>query len=315
MTEIPFVKDLDFDVGVPDQLSPLVRRVIAGNGGPFTYTGTGVYLIGKQNSAIAVIDPGPDDRDHLNALERAIGDSKVSHIFITHTHADHCGGARAFAKCVSAPIYGFGGHPADNADDDAPALDEGGDYRFQPDELLKDGDIVFGGDWSLEAIHTPGHLSNHLCFSLKEEKALFSGDHIMGWATSVIAPPHGNMADYLSSLEKILQRDEQRYYPTHGAPIEEPHRFVRAVRAHRHIRDGQILDQLAQGKSRIMDMVPIMYAGVNPILHGAAALNVLAHLIRLVEIGSVTANGELGLETTFTLAAQKEHNVRLTHNQ
>ncbi|MGE0410061.1 MAG: MBL fold metallo-hydrolase [Amphiplicatus sp.] len=302
MTQIPFVKNFAFDYGAPTALSRLVRRVIANNPGPFTYTGSGTYLVGHET--LAIIDPGPDDPAHVEALVKAVGDAQVTHILVTHTHRDHCGAARALAARLNAPIYGAGPHPVKAKRDDAPALDEGADYAFAPDLLMKDGAIVEGPGWTIEAVATPGHLSNHLCFGLKEEKALFTGDHVMGWATTVVAPPDGDMGDYFASLEKLRARDDLIYYPTHGAPIEKPHAFVRAVRAHRRIRDAQILEQLKNGCTRIKEMTAVMYADVDKRLHGAAALNVHAHLIRLVRTGVVTTDGAPMMESAYRLADQ-----------
>lgn len=299
MAAIPFVKDFDFEYGRADHLSPLVRRVICNNPGPFTYTGSGTYLVGDRGGEVAVVDPGPMNAAHQDALVDAAGGRRVSHILITHTHADHCGGARAFAERVGAPILGAGPHPVRSRKDDAPALDEGADYAFAPDAILKDGDVIEGEGWTIEAVATPGHLSNHLCFALKQEGALFTGDHIMGWATTVVAPPDGDMGAYLESLEKLLGRDEEIYYPTHGAPILKPKPFVRAIRTHRRIRDGQILDQLKKGRTRIRDIVPEMYADIDKRLHGAAALNVYAHLIRLVKRGDVVCDGEPGVKSDY----------------
>ncbi len=302
MTEIPFVKTFDFAYGEAARLSPLVTRVIANNPGPFTYTGSGTYLVGEGSGPFGVIDPGPADGAHLDAL-MAASDGRISHILITHTHLDHCGGARALAEAAGAPVYGFGPHPkAGDAAAPEQAMEEGGDKAFAPDHLMGEGDVVEGDGWRLQAVHTPGHLSNHLCFAMEQENALFTGDHVMGWSTTVIVPPHGSMADYFASLERLLERDDVVYYPTHGAPIENPHRFVRAVRAHRRIRDGQILDQLKQGRTRIADMVAAMYADIDPRLHGAAAMNVLAHLIRLVGTGEVVADGAPSLEAEYALA-------------
>jgi glyoxylase-like metal-dependent hydrolase (beta-lactamase superfamily II) len=297
---IPFVKDIDFTPGAPDQVLPGVRRVIAGNPGPYTYTGSGAYIIGRGN--VAVIDPGPDDETHLEALLLATNGETVSHILITHTHSDHCGLARKFAARTGAPILAFGPHPVGDKESDAPALDEGADYTFAPDSLIRDGDIIKGPDWRIEAVHTPGHLSNHLCFALPAEKALFTGDHMMGWATTVVAPPDGDMTAYIESLEKLLARDDAIYFPTHGAPIKTPHRFVRAVRTHRLMRDAQIVEQIKQGRSAIKDIVAVMYADIDPRLHGAAALNVLAHLIRLVRIGTVRCDGEPGMRSVYKLS-------------
>ncbi len=303
MNDIPFIKDFNFAYGEAAALSPLVRRVIAKNPGPFTYTGSGTYIIGKEGAHdLAVIDPGPDDDAHLEALVRAVGKGRVSHILVTHTHRDHCGGARKFAERVKAPIYAAGPHPVKDAAHDAPALDEGADYAFKPDRLLADGARVEGEGWTIGAVATPGHLSNHLCFALEEEASLFTGDHIMGWATTVVAPPDGDMGDYLESLEKLLARDDRIYFPTHGAPIERPQRYVRAVRAHRRIRDGQILEQLKQGRTRIKEITPAMYADIDKRLHGAAALNVFAHLIRLNRIGAVETDGAPTMKSAYRLA-------------
>lgn len=289
MASIPFVKDIDFTPGVADEVLPGVRRIIANNPGPFTYTGSGTYIVGT--GVVAVIDPGPDDPAHLDALMAALTGERVSHILITHTHSDHCGGARGFAELCGAPILGFSPHPVREQQHDTPALDEGADYSFKPDQLIGDGENIEGPDWRIESVHTPGHLSNHLCFALEQEKALFTGDHMMGWATTVVAPPDGEMNAYIESLSKLLMRDDEIYLPTHGAPINNPKRFVRAVRTHRLMRDGQIIEQLRNGRTRIKEIVAIMYSDIDTRLHGAAALNVLAHLIRLVSNGAVTCVG------------------------
>ena len=299
MPSIPFVKNIDFKPGVADAVAPGVRRVIANNPGPFTYTGTGTYLVGS--GEVAVIDPGPDDAAHLDALEAAIRPGRVTHILITHTHSDHCGGARDFAERTGAPIFGFGAHPVRDKKIDAPALDEGADYSFKPDERIDDGAVLETDEWRIQAVHTPGHLSNHLCFALPMQRVLFTGDHMMGWATTVVAPPDGDMDAYLRSLDILLARDDEIYLPTHGAPIKKPHRFVRAVKAHRMMRDAQILDQLSKGKRRIRQMVEAMYADVDPRLHKAAALNVYAHLIRLVETGRAQCDGPLDVSSEYRL--------------
>ena len=189
-------------------------------------------------------------------------------------------------------------------ENDAPALDEGADYAFRPDQTIGDGAVIEGPGWRIEAVHTPGHLSNHLCFAFPQERALFTGDHIMGWATTVVAPPDGDMDAYLKSLDALLARDDEIYLPTHGAPLKAPKRFVRAVRTHRLMRDAQIVEQVGKGRGRIKEMVAAMYADVDKRLHGAAALNVLAHLIRLVRIGTVVCDGEPGLRADYRLADQ-----------
>jgi glyoxylase-like metal-dependent hydrolase (beta-lactamase superfamily II) len=294
---IPFVKDVHFTPGAPDRVAPLIRRVIANNPGPYTYTGSGTYIIGT--GEVAVIDPGPDDPVHLDALMAALDGERVSHILITHTHSDHCGGAHAFAARSGAPILGYGAHPVREKEHDAPALDEGADYAFKPDKDIREGAAIEGPNWRLVAVHTPGHLSNHLCFAFPEQKALFTGDHIMGWATTVVAPPDGDMTAYIDSLDILLARDDAIYFPTHGAPIENPHRFVRAVRTHRLMRDAQIIEQLKKGRTGIKEIVAVMYADIDKRLHGAAALNVLAHLIRLVRIGTVQCDGEPAMGAIF----------------
>ncbi len=299
MAAIPFVKDIHFTHGVPDVVAPGVRRVIANNQGPFTYTGSGTYIIGE--GEVAVIDPGPDDEAHLSALLAALKGERVTHIFITHTHSDHCGLARKFAGATGSPVLGFGPHPVREKHLDAPALDEGADYSYAPDEIIGDGAVMKGSNWRIEAVHTPGHLSNHLCFALPAQKALFTGDHMMGWATTVVAPPDGDMSAYLDSLDKLLARDDELYFPTHGAPIENPKRFVRAVKTHRLMRDAQIIEQLKKGRTTIKDITHAMYADVDTRLHGAAALNVYAHLIRLVRSGSVFCDGEPEMGSIFVL--------------
>jgi len=296
---IPFVKDIDFTHGVPDTLAPGIRRVIADNSGPYTFTGSGTYIIGA--GEVAVIDPGPDRPQHVDAIMAAVKGETVTHILITHTHIDHCGCAHALADRTGAPIFAFSAHPVREKTLDAPALDEGADYRFTPDEKIRHGEILEGPDWRLEAVHTPGHLSNHLCFAMPQQKALFTGDHIMGWATTVVAPPDGDMTAYIESLDLLLGRDDEIYYPTHGAPIKNPHRFVRAVRTHRLMRDAQIVEQLKKGRTSIKEITKAMYADIDKRLHGAAAMNVLAHLIRLVRMGKVTCDGEPGIKSVFRI--------------
>ncbi|MEM1396216.1 MAG: MBL fold metallo-hydrolase [Pseudomonadota bacterium] len=289
---IDFKKQFDVEYGRIDRLSPLVRRIIANNPGPFTFTGSGVYIVGPENGPVAVIDPGPNLKDHVPTLIGALDGTPVSHVLITHTHQDHCGCAREFADKVGAPIMGYGPHPQSERKPFAgPALEEGGSNTFEPDVLIKDGEKVIGEGWQMTAIHTPGHLSNHLCFALESEKALFCGDHVMGWSTTVVAPPEGDMNDYIASLEILLDRDDEIYYPTHGAPIEAPQKFVRAIRTHRLFRDQQILSALEDGTGSISGLVDKIYVGLDARVKPAAALNVLSHLIRLQKIGKVACNG------------------------
>jgi glyoxylase-like metal-dependent hydrolase (beta-lactamase superfamily II) len=299
LASIPFVKDIHFTHGQADVVAPGVRRLIANNPGPFTYTGSGTYLIGEGD--VAVIDPGPDDDAHLKALLAELKGERVTHILVTHTHRDHCGLARKFAEATGAPVLGYSAHPVKDQALDAPALDEGADYAYAPDEIISDGAAIEGPGWRIETVHTPGHLSNHLCFALPQEKALFTGDHIMGWATTVVAPPDGDMNAYLDSLDRLLARDDEVYFPTHGAPIENPKRFVRAVKTHRLMRDAQIVDQLKKGRTGVREITEAMYADIDKRLHGAAALNVLAHLIRLVKNGAVETDGAADMKARYAL--------------
>jgi glyoxylase-like metal-dependent hydrolase (beta-lactamase superfamily II) len=277
----------DAPYGVSEQLSPLVRRVLARNPSPFTFTGTGTYIVGE--GRVAVIDPGPLDPAHLEALADAINGETVSHILVTHTHMDHSPAAVPLAAATGAPILGCA--PLVLADD-GPRADAGFDPTYAPDRVLADGDVVHGPGWTLAAVHTPGHTSNHLCFSLAEEAALFTGDHVMGWSTTVVAPPDGDMSAYMTSLERLLSRDDRVYYPTHGAPVSEPRRWTRHLIAHRRQREGQILALLAEGPRQIPAMVERMYQGVDKRLWPAAGRSVLAHLIDLRARGRVREAGE-----------------------
>ena len=282
---IPFVRDIRFEYGQVDQVSPLIRRVVADNPGPFTFTGTGTYIIGK--GQVAVIDPGPDMGDHLEALLAATNGEKITTILTTHTHSDHSPLAHPLAKRTGATIYG---RPAPGAGPVTLKIEEDNDGLFRPDVTLADGQRIEGPGWTLEAIATPGHISNHICYALAEENALFSGDHVMGWSTTVISPPHGDMTDYYASLDKVAAGDFQTLWPTHGAPITEVAPFIAAYKAHRLDRERQILEQLAAGHGRIREMVPVMYAAVDPKLHPAAAGSVFSHLIHLVKQGVVKSD-------------------------
>jgi glyoxylase-like metal-dependent hydrolase (beta-lactamase superfamily II) len=283
---IPFVKDLRFTYEALESVTPAIRRVIAKNPGPFTQAGTGTYVVGMGTGQVAVIDPGPASREHIDSLMAGLDAARqrVSHIFITHTHLDHSPGARLLQKRTGAPTYGFGPHGGGRED---VAAEEGGDFDFVPDHVVRDGDLIECDGFTVECVHTPGHCSNHVCYQLQGERALFSGDHVMGWSTSVVSPPDGDMADYLRSLEKLLERDDVRYYPTHGPPVDDPKTLVRAFIAHRHAREDQIIECLARGLTRIVDMVPVMYASVSPLLYPAAARSVLAHVEHMIATGRV----------------------------
>jgi len=272
---------------LPVSMEPLVRRLLAPNPSPFTYTGTETYIVGR--GQVAVIDPGPALDEHLAAVLAATEGEQVTAILCTHTHRDHSPGSRALQAATGAPIIGCA--PL-TLEDDGPRADAAFDPDYRPDRILKDGDTVAGPGWTLEAVATPGHTSNHLCFALREAKALFSGDHIMGWSTTVVSPPDGDMADYMRSLDKCLGRDDRIYYPAHGDPVTDPQRFVRAVATHRRQRERQILDLLEQEAQPIPAMVAVMYRGIDPRLHGAAGRSVLAHLIDLEARDRVWRDGE-----------------------
>ena len=269
---------------IAEQVSPLVRRVLAYNPSPFSYTGTQTYIVGT--GEVAVIDPGPlgDDPHHVEALISILSGEKISAIMCTHTHRDHSPAAAPLAAATGAPIIGCA---ALVLEDDGPRADASFDATYVPDRVLVDGDQVSGPGWTLTAVATPGHTSNHLCFALEEEKALFTGDHVMSWSTSVVSPPDGDMAAYMRSLALLMDRDDVIYYAAHGAPIETPHRLVRGMMGHRKQREGQILRLLESGVGHIPEMVGHMYKGVDKRLHPAAGRSVLAHLIDLRDRGEV----------------------------
>jgi glyoxylase-like metal-dependent hydrolase (beta-lactamase superfamily II) len=289
--DVPFEREMQARPGEVISVSPLVRRILAGNAGPFTYTGTCSYIVGS--GEVAVIDPGPDDEGHLRALLDAVVGERVSAIVVTHTHRDHSPGARALQAATGAPIVGCAPHrPARPlAEGEVLALDASADREYAPDREMRMGERIEGPGWTLEALPTPGHTANHLAFVLPEENSLFSGDHVMAWSTSIVAPPDGRMADYMASLALLLERDERRYWPGHGGPVNQPARFVRALLQHRRARETAILERLAAGDRLIRDIVPRLYSGVSPALHGAAGLSVYAHLEDLVERGLVRTDG------------------------
>jgi glyoxylase-like metal-dependent hydrolase (beta-lactamase superfamily II) len=273
---------MDAPTGQSIELTPLVRRVLAPNPSAFTYTGTQTYLVGR--GTVAVIDPGPDDPAHLEALKSAIGDDRVSAILCTHTHRDHSPAATPLMAMTGAPILGCAPLVLDDA---GPRADAAFDRSYAPDRVLDDGEAIEGPGWTLRAVATPGHTSNHLCFALPEEQALFTGDHVMGWSTSVVSPPDGDMADYMKSLALLTERDDAVYYPAHGEPVERPQRYVRGLMGHRRQREGQILRLLEKGTYAIPQMVRSMYKGIDERLYGAAGQSVLAHLIDLRDRGLV----------------------------
>lgn len=274
--------------GAAEQLEPLVRCVLAPNPSPFTYNGTQSFIIGMGDGC-AVIDPGPDDPAHLDALGAAIGGEHVVAIMCTHTHKDHSPAARPLAKRTGAPIVGCAPLAFDTG---GPRADEGFDPDYEANHVLADGEAMTGPGWTLRAVATPGHTSNHLCFALEESGALFTGDHVMGWSTSVVVPPDGDMGAYMKSLELLHTREDRIYYPAHGPAVEKPRQLVRGMIGHRKQRENQILRLLGEQAQTVDALVPQMYKGLDPRLVKAAGLSVLAHLIDLERRGLVVRSGE-----------------------
>ena len=295
---IPFVRDMEVDYGAVTQLTPLVRRVIARNPSPFTFHGTCTYIIG--HGQVAIIDPGPDDEAHIDALLNAVRGETVTHTFVTHTHRDHSPAAAAIKRSTGATTFAFAAHGGPRP---AVGVEEGADLDFQPDQKMGDGDRVSGFNWTIAAVHTPGHTANHLCFDLNEEATLFSGDHVMGWSTTVIAPPDGSMADYLASLRKLLSRNDALFRPTHGPAITDPKPLVRAYLNHRAQRTTQVQQCLDSGSNSIDEIVASIYADHDPRLHRAAAHSILAHLIAMIDDGRVRCDDtQPTLESHFLTA-------------
>ncbi len=296
LPSLPLDRRYDPRYGEAVAISPLIRRVLASNPGPFTFHGTGTYIVG--HGRVAVIDPGPLLEAHVDALCRVLDGETVTHILVTHTHNDHSPAALPLQRVTGAPTFAFGSHGAGKRSAGI-AVEEGGDMAFVPDILLADGETIAGDGWTLDCVYTPGHTSNHLCFALREESCLFSGDHVMGWSTTVIVPPDGDMAQYLASLSRLQRRDDRRYYPTHGSPIDAPAVFLARLVEHRHARERQIDACLARGIVRIHDMVRVIYSEVETRLHPAAAMSVLAHLQHMVASGRVRVDGGATLEAVY----------------
>jgi glyoxylase-like metal-dependent hydrolase (beta-lactamase superfamily II) len=306
----------DFSYGVAAEILPGVSRVVAKNPSKFTYRGTGTYIVGSGD--VAVIDPGPDLDSHRDALAMALEGSTVRAILITHCHADHSPLAAWLAAESGAPTIAYGPHagaveewdigslpdgfgrgkPDPKADAGAgePKVEESTDTSFVPDVAVRTGDAVFATDGvAMSAVHTPGHTSNHTCFALRSESAgnvVFTGDHVMGWSTTVVSPPDGNMGDYMNSLRMVAGRRDDVAIPTHGAPIAGPGRFVGQLVEHRLERERQVLDAVRRGLNTIPEMVTELYAAVRVELHRPAGASVLGHLMKLIEDGFVAASSE-----------------------
>jgi glyoxylase-like metal-dependent hydrolase (beta-lactamase superfamily II) len=285
-----FDRSLDVAPGVEVRLSPLVSRVLAPNPGPFTFKGTGVYIVGA-GPRVAVIDPGPALPEHAAALKQALTPRQVSHILVTHTHRDHSPAAAALKEWSGAETYGIALRSSQPDGAQEGMVDEAHDHDFVPDIVVLDGMRITGDGFELECVATPGHTANHICYALAQERALFSGDHVMGWSTSVIAPPDGHMGDYLASLDKLKARDDRIFYPTHGSPIATPADWLDQLIAHRRMREAQILAALAQGPRTLSELAPELYPRLEPGLRPAAAQQILAHLVHLQSRDQVAPDG------------------------
>ena len=296
--EIPFNRNFEVNYGAIESVAPGIRRITANNPSPFTFKGTGTYILGE--GSVAVIDPGPDQPEHVKAIVEGLKNETVSHILITHTHNDHSPAAKALKEITGAPTYGFGPHGSGK-----PALkltaQAGGDMDFRPDEKTQDGSVIYGNDWSISCLHTPGHTSNHICFSWDEEKVLFPGDQVMGWSTSIVSPPDGDMGDYMRSLDELLVRDDKIYYPTHGPEILQPQKLISAFQDHRREREEKILACLKLGNETIDQMVKTVYQDVSESLHAAAARSLFATVIYLVEQKKVEAIEGLDIDGRYVI--------------
>lgn len=300
--DIPFDRSFEAPAHAVVQVSPLVRRVVAGNPSAFTFTGTCAYIVGR--GTVAIIDPGPADDAQTAALLQAVAGETVSHIVITHTHRDHSPGAVALKAATGASIVGCGPHQAARpaSAGEMRRLDASADTDYAPDAVMSDGDDIAFGGLHLQALATPGHTMNHLAFAFPAENSLFSGDHVMAWSTTIVAPPDGAMGPYMASLERLRGRDERIYWPGHGGPVSEPQRFVRAIAGHRRAREAAILQRLKGGDGRIAEIVPKLYEGLRPELHGAAALSVFAHVEDLIGRGLVVSDGPVALDGHYRAA-------------
>jgi hydroxyacylglutathione hydrolase len=301
--DIPFDKTLDLAPDSADEIVPGVRRIMANNPGPFTFKGTLSYILGK--GKVAIVDPGPDDPVHIAALLDAVRGETVTHIFVTHTHRDHSPAVPAVKAATGATVYAEGPHRAARAlhIGEHNPLDASADHDFRPDVALRDGEIVSGDGWTVEAVTTPGHTANHMAYAWREKNLLFAGDHVMAWATSIVAPPDGAMSDYMASLQKLARRGESLYLPGHGPAITDAPRFVNYYILHRKAREAAILHRLGKGETDIPTIVRANYIGIDPRLTGAAALSVLAHLEDLVARGLVETDGTPAIDGIYRLAA------------
>lgn len=299
MTHPQFRKEFKPHHGEAVPVAKDILRVTAPNSGPFTFHGTNSYIVGS--NSLAVIDPGPNDETHLETLLKAIDGRAVTHIAVTHTHMDHSPLARKLAKITGARIVAEGTHRAarDLHIGEQNPLDAAADRDFEPDVTIGHGDLVKGDSWGLEAVYTPGHTANHMAYALQDRNIMFSGDHVMGWATSIVAPPDGSMSDYMTSLDTLTKRKESTYFPGHGGRLDKAREFTRALRAHRRMRETAILSRIRRGGRTIPEIVAVIYKDTDPRLHGAAALSVMAHLEDLVSSGRVTTEGPVSIDGAY----------------
>jgi len=300
--DIPFNRTLDLAPDTPQEVVPGVRRILTNNPSPFTFKGTLTYVVGR--GKVAIVDPGPDDAAHIAAVLDAVRGETVTHIFVTHTHRDHSPAVPAIKAATGAQVLAEGPHRAARPlhVGEAPRLDASNDTEFRPDRALADGEVVSGDGWTIEAITTPGHTANHMAFALKEQNLIFSGDHVMGWSTSIVAPPDGAMSDYMASLEKLSRRGEAIYLPGHGDAIRDAPAFVRHYIRHREGREASILHRLGKGAADIPTIVRAVYIGLDQRLVRAAGLSVLAHLEDLVARGKVATDGAPSIAGIYRLA-------------
>jgi glyoxylase-like metal-dependent hydrolase (beta-lactamase superfamily II) len=299
--DIPFDKSFDLAPETVEEVMPGVRRVLADNPSPFTFKGTVSYIVGR--GQVAIIDPGPLDEAHVAALLDAVRGETVTHIFVTHTHRDHSPAVPRIKAATGAMVLAEGPHrPARPLHvGEAPRLDASNDTDFRPDCALRDGEVIAGPGWTIEAVATPGHTANHMAFAFKEADLLFSGDHVMAWSTPVVAPPDGAMSDYMASLQKLARRSEPVYLPGHGGAVRDAPRFVAHYIRHRQAREASILHRLAKGEADIPTLVRAIYIGLDPRLVKAAGLSVLAHLEDLVTRGLVVTEGESSIAGRYRL--------------
>jgi glyoxylase-like metal-dependent hydrolase (beta-lactamase superfamily II) len=300
--DIPFNRDFALTPGVADEVRPGVRRVLCDNPSPFTFSGTVSYIVGRGN--VAIIDPGPDNEAHASALLDAVKGETVTHIFVTHTHRDHSPNTARIKAATGATVYAEGPHRASRPyyESEKISTESGADRDFRPDLQVKDGETIAGDGWALQAVATPGHTANHMAFAWGERKLLFVGDHVMGWSTSIVAPPDGSMIDYMASLQKLTQRGEDLYFSGHGPEIPDAPRYVRFLIRHRQAREASILHRLARGEADIPTLVRAIYIGIDPRLTGAAGYSVLAHLEDLVGRGIVATDGDPVIGGRYRLA-------------